>query len=270
MTGRRRSISALQRVMADRCPFLRGSRGTGRLLIDFVDTTTSTPALLIRQPIDGGVSITGGPTAKSFSTVFAAAYDRIAEQRVTPGNLYAPNPTPRTSPNSSFVTRATTRSSSATLTPGARLPEDSSGLTRALAGQIGPFFYRYAPPGSCNPRPPAPPPRSIRLTPATSRPAWAGPRHRRRARTPSRTPGRGPRRPPQGSASPCGGRLPRCTAPTSRAGTGRQPVAAVSAPRALAWVRQSVWLGLVPAQRWPRALRELRSRAHSVSACFWM
>lgn len=34
------------------------------------------------------------------------------------------------------------------LDPGARLLEDSSGLTRALAGQIGgPFFYRYGRPG---------------------------------------------------------------------------------------------------------------------------
>ncbi|WTW95852.1 hypothetical protein OG216_21820 [Streptomycetaceae bacterium NBC_01309] len=34
------------------------------------------------------------------------------------------------------------------LDPGARLLEDSSGLTRALAGQFdGPFFYRYGRPG---------------------------------------------------------------------------------------------------------------------------
>jgi 8-hydroxy-5-deazaflavin:NADPH oxidoreductase len=34
------------------------------------------------------------------------------------------------------------------LDPGARLLEDSSGLTRALAGQLGPFFfYRYGVPG---------------------------------------------------------------------------------------------------------------------------
>ncbi|MFB6878413.1 hypothetical protein [Streptomyces sp. NPDC056323] len=33
------------------------------------------------------------------------------------------------------------------LDPGAWLLEDSSGLTRALAGQIGPFFYRYGVPG---------------------------------------------------------------------------------------------------------------------------
>ncbi|MEY9907186.1 hypothetical protein ABIA35_003415 [Catenulispora sp. MAP12-49] len=28
--------------------------------------------------------------------------------------------------------------------PGARLLEDSSGLTRAVAAELGPFFYRYA------------------------------------------------------------------------------------------------------------------------------
>ncbi|WP_328676271.1 hypothetical protein OG226_09460 [Streptomyces sp. NBC_01261] len=34
------------------------------------------------------------------------------------------------------------------LIPGARLLEDSSGLTRALAGRLdGPFFYRYGRPG---------------------------------------------------------------------------------------------------------------------------
>ncbi|MET9048431.1 hypothetical protein ACWDWS_28300 [Streptomyces sp. NPDC003328] len=33
------------------------------------------------------------------------------------------------------------------LDPGARLLKDSSGLTRALAGQIGPFFHGYARPG---------------------------------------------------------------------------------------------------------------------------
>lgn len=49
-----------------------------------------------------------------------------------------------------------------------------------------------------------------------------------------------------------------------------QPAAAASAPSALACVRQSVWLGLVPAQRSPSALRLDRSCAHRVSACFWM
>lgn len=92
-------------------------------------------------------SIIGGPTAKSFSTVFASAYDRIAEQRVTPSNLYAAEL------GAKDVTARLIRDAGfdpvfiGDLTPGARLLEDSSGLTRALAAQIGPFFYRYAAPG---------------------------------------------------------------------------------------------------------------------------
>ena len=34
-------------------------------------------------------SIVGGPTAKSFNLNFATLFDRIAEQRVRPSNLYA-------------------------------------------------------------------------------------------------------------------------------------------------------------------------------------
>ncbi|MGC5038589.1 dinucleotide-binding protein [Streptomyces sp. DT190] len=92
-------------------------------------------------------SIIGGPTAKSFSTVFASAYDRIGEQRVPPGNFYAAEP------GAKDITEQLIRDAGydpvfiGDLTPGARLLEDSSGLTRALAAQIGPFFYRYAAPG---------------------------------------------------------------------------------------------------------------------------
>ncbi|GGU11700.1 dinucleotide-binding protein [Actinomadura citrea] len=92
-------------------------------------------------------SIIGGPTAKSFSTVFAAAYDQITAQRVTPSNLFAAEPAAKD------VTARLIRDAGfdpvyvGDLDPGARLLEDSSGLTRALAGQIGPFFYRYAVPG---------------------------------------------------------------------------------------------------------------------------
>ncbi|MFI1338507.1 dinucleotide-binding protein [Streptomyces sp. NPDC020845] len=92
-------------------------------------------------------SIIGGPTAKSFSTVFAAAYQQISAQRVTPSNFYAAEPAAQR------VTEQLIRDAGfdpvyvGDIDPGARLLEDSSGLTRALAGQIGPFFYRYAVPG---------------------------------------------------------------------------------------------------------------------------
>ncbi|MGW1214392.1 dinucleotide-binding protein [Streptomyces sp. NPDC002499] len=93
-------------------------------------------------------SIIGGPTAKSFNTVFAASYDQIGTQRVTPSNLYAAEPDAK---------EITARLISDTgfdpvyvgdLDPGARLLEDSSGLARAIAGDIGgPYFYRYGRPG---------------------------------------------------------------------------------------------------------------------------
>ncbi|WP_405800229.1 dinucleotide-binding protein [Streptomyces sp. NBC_01506] len=92
-------------------------------------------------------SIIGGPTAKSFSTVFASAYDRIAEQRVTPSNLYAAEPGAKAGTEQLIRDAGYAPLFIGDLTPGARLLEDSSGLTRALAGQIGPFFYRYAAPG---------------------------------------------------------------------------------------------------------------------------
>ena len=92
-------------------------------------------------------AVIGGPTAKSFSTVFAAAYDEIDTQRVTPSNLFAAEPGARD------VTERLIRDAGfdplyvGDLDPGARLLENSSALTRALAAQIGPFFYRYGRPG---------------------------------------------------------------------------------------------------------------------------
>ena len=92
-------------------------------------------------------SVIGGPTAKAFSTNFAAAYDRIGEQRVTPSNLYAADDEARRYAEQLSVDAGYEPIYIGPLDPGARLLEDSSGLTRALAAQIGPFFYRYAQPG---------------------------------------------------------------------------------------------------------------------------
>jgi predicted dinucleotide-binding enzyme len=88
-----------------------------------------------------------GPTAKAFSTNFASAYDRIAEQRVAPSNLYAADDDAREYAEQLSVDAGYQPVYVGPLDPGARLLEDSSGLTRALAAQLGPFFYRYAQPG---------------------------------------------------------------------------------------------------------------------------
>jgi 8-hydroxy-5-deazaflavin:NADPH oxidoreductase len=92
-------------------------------------------------------SIIGGPTAKAFSTNFASAYDRICEQRVAPSNLYAADDGARRYAEQLSVDAGYEPVYVGPLDPGARLLEDSSGLTRALAAQLGPFFYRYAQPG---------------------------------------------------------------------------------------------------------------------------
>ncbi|UXX96301.1 dinucleotide-binding protein [Streptomyces sp. AD2-2] len=93
-------------------------------------------------------SIIGGPTAKSFNTVFAAAYDQIGTQRVTPSNLYAAEPAAKDITARLITDAGFDPLYVGDIDPGARLLEDSSGLTRALAGQLGgPFFYRYGRPG---------------------------------------------------------------------------------------------------------------------------
>jgi predicted dinucleotide-binding enzyme len=92
-------------------------------------------------------SIIGGPTAKAFSTNFGSAYDRIGEHRVAPSNLYAADDGARRYAEQLSVDAGYEPVYVGPLDPGARLLEDSSGLTRALAAQLGPFFYRYAQPG---------------------------------------------------------------------------------------------------------------------------
>ncbi|MFJ2742947.1 dinucleotide-binding protein [Streptomyces sp. NPDC087440] len=92
-------------------------------------------------------SIVGGPTAKSFSTNFAAVYDRIEAQSVRPSNLFAADPAAREATEQLIRDAGYDPVFVGDLDSGARLLEDGSGLTRALAGQLGPFFYRYGSPG---------------------------------------------------------------------------------------------------------------------------
>jgi predicted dinucleotide-binding enzyme len=92
-------------------------------------------------------AVTGGPTAKSFSTNFAAAYDQIDKQCVTPSNLFAADPEAREATEQLIRDAGYDPVFVGDLDHGARMLEDSAALTRALAGQLGPFFYRYARPG---------------------------------------------------------------------------------------------------------------------------
>ena len=92
-------------------------------------------------------SIVRGPTAKAFNVNFAAIYDKIADQRVRPSNLFAAEDDARAA--------AEQLSRDAGYDPvyvggldKARLLEDHLALVFATnqAG-LGQFFYRYAKPG---------------------------------------------------------------------------------------------------------------------------
>jgi 8-hydroxy-5-deazaflavin:NADPH oxidoreductase len=92
-------------------------------------------------------AIVRGPVAKSFNTNFAVIYDQIDEQRARPGNLYAADDEARE------VTEQLIRDAGydPVYVGGldqARALEDQLGFIGAIrrAG-LGPFFYRFAPPG---------------------------------------------------------------------------------------------------------------------------
>ena len=92
-------------------------------------------------------SIVGGPTAKSFNLNFARVYDEIDSQRVRPSNLFCAEDEVRE------VTEQLNRDAGydpvyAGGLDRARMLEDHLELMFAVnrAG-LGPFFYRYAPPG---------------------------------------------------------------------------------------------------------------------------
>ena len=91
-------------------------------------------------------SIIGGPTAKSFSTNFAALYDDVAQQRVPPSNLFAAEADARP------ITEQLIRD--AGYEPvfvggleAARSLEDFLPIAFGASNELGMFFYRMAAPG---------------------------------------------------------------------------------------------------------------------------
>jgi predicted dinucleotide-binding enzyme len=92
-------------------------------------------------------SIVGGPTAKSFNLNFANVYDEIDAQRVRPSNLYCAEDDAREA-TEQLIRDAGYDPVYAGDLDNARQLEDHVALLFAVnqAG-LGPFFYRYAPPG---------------------------------------------------------------------------------------------------------------------------
>jgi 8-hydroxy-5-deazaflavin:NADPH oxidoreductase len=92
-------------------------------------------------------SIVGGPTAKSFNLNFARVYDEVGSQRVRPSNLYCADDGAR-EVTEQLIRDAGYDPAYAGGLENARLLENHLALlfTVNQAG-LGPFFYRYAPPG---------------------------------------------------------------------------------------------------------------------------
>jgi hypothetical protein len=109
--------------------------------------------LIGAQPPDGFASNaqfiksrTGGPTAKSFNLNFAAIYDKIAEQRQTPGNIWCGDADAR-----EVVERLNRDAGYDPIYAGglenAALTENALQFFFAIAqAGMGQFFYRMAPP----------------------------------------------------------------------------------------------------------------------------
>src|SRR5919204_2370112 len=88
-------------------------------------------------------SITGGPVAKAFNVNFAVLYDKVAEQRVRPSNLYAAEDEAREVAEQ-LIRDAGYDPVSVGGLENARALED---FVPGLLGEIGRVFYRFAPPG---------------------------------------------------------------------------------------------------------------------------
>ncbi|HEY2742682.1 MAG TPA: hypothetical protein VGI69_10960 [Gaiellaceae bacterium] len=92
-------------------------------------------------------SIVGGQTAKAFNLNFANLYDEIGKQRVRPSNLYCAEDEAREL-TEQLIRDAGYDPVDAGGLDNARMLEDHLALLFAVnqAG-LGPFFYRFAPPG---------------------------------------------------------------------------------------------------------------------------
>jgi hypothetical protein len=90
-------------------------------------------------------SRTNGPTAKSFNTNFARLYDQIGQAKSKPSNLWSGDEEAREVVEQ-LISDAGYEPVHAGGLENARAQEDFLQLSGAISGNIGRFFYRFAPP----------------------------------------------------------------------------------------------------------------------------
>jgi 8-hydroxy-5-deazaflavin:NADPH oxidoreductase len=90
-------------------------------------------------------SLTGGPVAKAFNANFANLYDRVGEAQSRPSMVYAADDEAR-DVTEQLIRDAGYEPVSAGGLERARAVEDFLGVIFAVSKEMGPFFYRLAPP----------------------------------------------------------------------------------------------------------------------------
>lgn len=92
-------------------------------------------------------SIVGGPTAKAFTSTFAATFDQVSSQRIRPTALFAADDDARGTVEALIGDAGFEPLFIGALDPAARLLEDALDLWMAIASAGGLYFSRYAAPG---------------------------------------------------------------------------------------------------------------------------
>jgi predicted dinucleotide-binding enzyme len=130
--------------LADALTRLQGVKG--KIVIDATNLINAKPPAGFRSNAEFVKSKTNGPTAKSFTTNFAALYDRLGSARVKPSNLWCGDEEARAA--------AEQLARDAGYEPVYMGPLSNAALQESLIGPIfaiaqggtGPFFYRIATP----------------------------------------------------------------------------------------------------------------------------
>jgi hypothetical protein len=131
-------------AIADALEDVRGI--TGKTVIDASNLIGADPPAGFDSNAEYVKSKTNGPTAKSFNLNFANQYAKLSEVRARPCNLWAGDDAAR-----AVVELLNRDAGYEPVRLGgldqAATQERASALLFAIAQDMGPFFYRFAPPG---------------------------------------------------------------------------------------------------------------------------
>jgi 8-hydroxy-5-deazaflavin:NADPH oxidoreductase len=136
-------IAVPGRAIADALDRVSGL--VGKLVIDATNLVGTDPPAGFASNAEYVKSRTHGPTAKSFNVNFATLYDRIAAARSRPGNLWCGDQEAR-----EVVEQLSRDAGYDPIHAGglenARAQEQMLTIVFAVRQDLGPFFYRLAPP----------------------------------------------------------------------------------------------------------------------------